>query len=81
LPYPASQQPVVIEIPSAEPDRFERDLGSGRFAIQLKLVFPHPVARLVVVIQHPTWSPREAYGTGDERRLAYSLEGAWIEFD
>jgi hypothetical protein len=33
----------------------------------------------VLRLRHPLWSPAERLGTGDPRRLAFQLHGAWFE--
>ena len=60
---------------------FDAALGPGPFHLRLAfdlLDLTRPLTDPVLTVHHPTWSPAEAFGSTDSRRLGFQLLGAWV---
>ncbi|HEY0783049.1 MAG TPA: hypothetical protein VGE98_11375, partial [Thermoanaerobaculia bacterium] len=74
------RDPVTLEIRvsgDAEVHRAER--GAGGFDLALPFRLQAAVRRPWVSVTHPLWSPHDATGSSDTRRLSSLFEYAWIE--
>jgi hypothetical protein len=54
-------------------------LGPGPFHLTMPVDLDRPLARPVLEVSHPTWSPAEVGLSGDARTLSFRLRAAWLE--
>ena len=82
LPQPQETARLRVQLADAENSPlFDADLGPGPFHLRLRLDLDdlaRPLTDPVLTVHHPTWSPAEAFGNTDPRRLGFQLLGAWV---
>jgi hypothetical protein len=77
-PYPRETLDLRVELEGTGV-RLDTSVGAGAFDISRPITIEAPIARPVLSVHHPTWSPSDVGLSGDDRTLAFLLRAAWFE--
>jgi hypothetical protein len=75
---PRPREVVCVEPPGAERADCAEQVA-GRFEARVPFTLERKIRRPRARLRHPSWSPADAFGSRDRRRLTLLLEAAWIE--